>query len=212
MRELVAIFFTGVGHVVFELAAKCGLLNLTKLMIAPDTLYNIVASGVWTVYCLYRIFSDKTLIWRWGLDFRHFLPALKTAVPPTLLAILAMLVFSVIHNQRIPPASFLILGFLLYPFWGFAQQFVLQNFIRANLSVLLPNPFARIVAASLFFSLAHFPNAALMILTFIGGFFFSMLYERHPNAYAIGFIHGLLGAAAYHIVLGCDPLAAFATS
>ena len=44
-----------------------------------------------------------------------------------------------------------------------------------------------------------------MVLTLGAGFFFTLIYRRHPNLWAVGILHGFLGALAYYLVLGEDP-------
>jgi membrane protease YdiL (CAAX protease family) len=44
-----------------------------------------------------------------------------------------------------------------------------------------------------------------MVLTFVAGLVFTWIYERHNNLWAIGIVHGILGAVAYYVVLGHDP-------
>jgi len=94
---------------------------------------------------------------------------------------------------------------LLYPVWGLGQQFALQALITRNLRAYVPRLWPRIMAASAIFSAAHFPNYPLMALTLIAGLAFCWIYEKHNNLWAIGIVHGFLGALAYYLVLGNDP-------
>ena len=47
-----------------------------------------------------------------------------------------------------------------------------------------------------------------MLLTLLSGFFFTLIYRRLPNLWAVGIMHGILGSMAVHFVLGKDPGAA----
>lgn len=82
--------------------------------------------------------------------------------------------------------------FLLYPFWGLAQQFAMQSFTYRRLreAVGRPAPTAAITAA-LFASL-HWPNLALAALTLVGGYVWCRLFERHPNLITLALSHGWL--------------------
>jgi len=94
---------------------------------------------------------------------------------------------------------------LLYPFYGLAQQFALQALIARNLRPVVRSQRLRILLAAALFSAAHFPNNVLMLLTLIAGLGFTWIYETHQNLWAVGMVHGLVGALAYYLVLGLDP-------
>ena len=89
--------------------------------------------------------------------------------------------------------------------WGTAQQFGLQNLVAKNLSGLLPNRLALALVSALLFGAAHCPRGPLMLLAFSAGLFFTLIYRRFPNLWAVGIAHGILGALAFYIVLGEDP-------
>jgi membrane protease YdiL (CAAX protease family) len=62
-----------------------------------------------------------------------------------------------------------------------------------------------VAAAATLFALAHTPNGPLMALTFLAGLGMTWVFERRRNLWAIGIVHGILGALAYYLVLGHDP-------
>ena len=72
----------------------------------------------------------------------------------------------------------------------------------------LRHPAAVAFVASVLFSAAHYPQLQLVALTFVAGFFFTLIYLRHPNLWAVGVAHGVLGSLAFYIVVGEDPGAA----
>jgi hypothetical protein len=107
------------------------------------------------------------------------------------------------------PAGFTFwLVLLVYPVWGLAQQFALQALITRNLRPLVRPLPVRVSAASALFAAAHFPNLPLMGLVLIAGLVLTTVYEKSRNLWALGLVHGVLGAAAYYFVLGQDPGAA----
>ena len=59
--------------------------------------------------------------------------------------------------------------------------------------------------AALLFSLSHIPRLPLSALALIGGFFFTLIYQRHPNLWAVGIVHGILAGLAFYILLQEDP-------
>jgi membrane protease YdiL (CAAX protease family) len=70
---------------------------------------------------------------------------------------------------------------------------------------MLSNPLAIAATASVLFALSHYPRVDLMILTLIGGMFFTLIYRRYPNLWAVGIAHGVLGALAVYLVVKEDP-------
>ncbi|MCF7855325.1 MAG: CPBP family intramembrane metalloprotease, partial [Candidatus Pacebacteria bacterium] len=158
----------------------------------------------WGAYVVWRGFRNPDLRRVWGVRQDHFLPALKHSL---LFAIPATLVLVMYGGARgrfpIPLTFWLVL--VLYPLWGIAQQFALQALVTKNLRAVTRAPLARALCVAILFSLAHFPNAWLMVLVFPAGLVFTLIFERYPNIWAIGLVHGLLGSLAYYLVLGKDP-------
>ena len=93
----------------------------------------------------------------------------------------------------------------LYPVWGVAQQFALQNLIAKNLSYVLQSHLGLAVGASALFGVSHYPRLELVALTFVGGIFFTLVYRKFPNLWAVGIAHGVLGSLVVYIVLKEDP-------
>ncbi|MBV9183438.1 MAG: CPBP family intramembrane metalloprotease [Acidobacteria bacterium] len=79
-----------------------------------------------------------------------------------------------------------------YLIWALAQEFILQSTFYVRLEMIFAPRHASLIAAGLF-SLAHIPSPVLTLLSFVGGFFFSWLFGRFRNLYALGAIHGALG-------------------
>jgi len=93
----------------------------------------------------------------------------------------------------------------LYPIWGIAQQFALQNLIANNLVGVIANRISIALLAALIFALSHYPRLELIALSLAAGFFFTLIYRKFPNLWAVGTAHGLLGSMALYIVLREDP-------
>src|SRR5579862_1687268 len=86
-----------------------------------------------------------------------------------------------------------VVGFLIYLVFTFSQEFVLQSVFLVRLETIIPSGRGAVLAAALLFSLAHFPNLALLIATFIGGLVFCEAFRRYRNLYPIWFAHLVLG-------------------
>jgi membrane protease YdiL (CAAX protease family) len=81
-----------------------------------------------------------------------------------------------------------------YVIWAFAQQFLLQSFFFVRVESLVGSRWA-VIASTLLFTLAHLPNAALTIMTFVGALFFTELFRRYRSIYPLGIVHAILGIA-----------------
>ena len=101
------------------------------------------------------------------------------------------------------------LNLLLVPLWGVFQQYLAQGFLYRRVRSLLVNAQAKpqeqrrqtrramAVSASCF-AFVHLPNPALTVLTLAAGLWWSWVYERAPNLWALGVSHGLLSLALMH--------------
>ena len=103
-------------------------------------------------------------------------------------------------NDALPSTFWYVLA--LYPLWGLAQQFALQNLVVRNLGGLIPSIVLRALLVALLFGIVHLPSVALFVEAGVAGFFFVLLYHRYPNLYAIGVAHGIVGALVFHLILG----------
>ena len=166
-----------------------------------------VSAGVALVviaYLVRRVRRLPNILRAWGMrrdNFRECLwPHLAFAAVglPALVALGAAL-----DPLALPPTFWLVLG--LYPLWGIAQQFALQNLLARNVAALVPNRFAIATTAAVLFAAAHYPRLDLVGLTLVSGFAFTLLYLRWPNLWAVGISHGILGTVAAYLVVREDP-------
>ncbi len=81
---------------------------------------------------------------------------------------------------------------LLYPFWGLAQQFAMQSFTYRRLREATPRPPLVAALTAFLFAIVHYPNLALTGVTFVGGFFWCLLFQRRPNLITLAISHGWL--------------------
>jgi membrane protease YdiL (CAAX protease family) len=170
----------------------------------PQHVYNLAAVVAWGVYIVWRAIRTPGALRAWGFRRDGFRAAMRIGVPASALAAIPLLLFGWRQGRLPLPAGFWLVA-ALYPLWGIAQQFALQALITRNLRGLVPRTGLRALAAAGIFSASHFPTAWLMALTLIAGAGFALLYERARNLWAVGILHGMLGALAYYCVLGQDP-------
>lgn len=192
--ELVAILAVGLGHIVLELSFSG----------TEATIYNVTVSLAFLGYLGWRLHKTQGVLRIWGFRGDNLWPALRAHLPFLGAGVLALAVFSLLTGAGGLPATFW-LTVVLYPVWGIAQQFALQNLIANNLAGPLQTPISIAAAAALLFAASHYPRMELVVLTFVAGIFFTLAYRRHPNIWVVGTAHGLLGSMAFYVVLGEDP-------
>jgi len=204
--ELVLVLLTGVGHVLLELVSD-GMRGAADSLNRPQHMYNVCAVVLWGGYLAWRLMRSRDAARLWGLRAEGFLQTIRSAGLFIAAATGAMILFGAAQS-RFPMPGTVWLAVAVYPVWGIAQQFALQALITGNLRELVPRRVFRVLAVAILFSVAHFPNGPLMALTFVAGVAFTWLYGKYKNIWAIGIVHGMLGALAYYLVLGQDPGAA----
>jgi len=146
-----------------------------------------------------------------GFSFRYFGRALQLLALPALL-VGAIILATGYLNQSFHRTSHFWTTVAFLPFWGLAQQTVLQGFIYRRMRALFVQEMAMpddqkrgvnqaILATAGIFALVHAPNLVLMILTLVGALIWSWVYERAPNLLALGLSHGLMSL----MVMTCLP-------
>lgn len=166
------------------------------------TYYNIAAVVIVLLYVIIRIArSGKKLVKVWGIRTDNFKESIIPYLITTILGSAFVYAYgSYLGNTPLPHGFWYVLA--LYPVWGFAQQFVLQNFVAKNLTELVPSLPLRSLITALIFACAHIPSLQLFVLTLGIGFVFTYLYHRYQNLFALSIAHGILGALVFHLVLG----------
>ena len=76
--------------------------------------------------------------------------------------------------------------------WGFLQQYVLQSFMNRRAQVIWGRGTASVLVTALIFSVLHFPNRWLMVITFVGGLVWAFVYQRQPNLVALALSHAAM--------------------
>lgn len=192
--ELFAILFAGLAHILIEL----GLSGYAA------SAYNVAVSIAFLVYLAWRIRRTPGVLRVWGFRTDNFRAASLAQLRFLAVGVVVLIAYAVVTASPGLPRTFW-LTVALYPVWGIAQQFALQNLIANNLSALISKPLGIAVAAASLFAMSHYPRLELVGLTFVAGIFFTLIYRKYPNLWAVGIAHGLLGSMAFYIVLEEDP-------
>lgn len=201
--ELALAVLTGAGHVALEISTQ-GMRGAAGALDRPQHFYNLGACIVWGIYLMWRLFGRAGTATAWGFRKEGFAPALRFSLVFAAAAALPIMVFGGFSgNLPLPSTFWLVMA--VYPLYGIAQQFLLQCLVTRNLRGIMPTMSLRVTAAATLFGLAHFPECRLVGLTFVAGIAFTWIFEKHRNIWAVGIVHGILGALAYYAVLGEDP-------
>ena len=192
--ELVGILVIGILQPVVEL-----------LMGAQyATYYNGIAIMAVLLYVTVRIAQEgKGLFFRWG--FR--VDTMKVSIFPYTVFILVSSCLLYVYGwyqgfTPLPVGFWYVLA--LYPLWGLAQQFVLQNFVANNLIEFFPARSIRSAVTAVIFAGAHIPSVELVCVTLVGGFALTYMHAKYQNLLTLSVAHGVLGALVFHLVLGQD--------
>ena len=144
--------------------------------------------------------------WRdYGVRSDNLLLATKIVGAWTLVAAAAMVTWAVARDAQLWHAEVATI-LPLYPAWGVVQQFIFQGLLHRRLIRLLGGRLLPIVATATAFGLVHLDDWRLAALTSVAALGWSYCYQREPNVWVLGLSHGLLGALAYPLVLGENPL------
>lgn len=124
-----------------------------------------------------------------GFRVDNFHAAARLLLVPTLAAIVAILIGSWMLSDSglvVRPLGF---RHLSLPAWVFFQQYALQGFINRRAQIAFGRGSLSILTVGLLFSLLHFPNPLLSVLTLIGGVLWAYVYQRQPNLLALALSH-----------------------
>ncbi len=179
--QLLLIVLTGIGHVIVESFAGSSQESTRR--------------RAWTVvlWALRRPGQTRA----WGFRPDNVGPALRANLVFVVPACAVLVAYGAMRG-RLPLSRWFWVVLPLYPICGIAQQFALQHRVARNLRSLIPRELPRLIFVACVFSLVHWPEAPLMLLTWIAGVAFTWLFERWPNLWVLGLSHGILGVCAYY--------------
>lgn len=194
VTELALIVAAGAIHVVTELLYSAAVSRICNAII------GVLVAG----YIVWRMRTTPGVLRIWGFRSDNLRQSLLAHLAFAVLAMLGLLATAATTGSIHVPSTFWIAA-AVYPLYGIAQQFVLQNFLARNLRFLIGNLLLVALAAAALFGLSHYPRIELVTLAFIAGVFFTLIYQRFPNIWAVGLAHGLTAALVFYLILGEDP-------
>lgn len=153
----------------------------------------LVVAVVMLLICVGSNYYHKDSMERIGLRSQKFWPNMKL-VAPWLLLLIPFIYLGWGKSSLIGwDAWFAVLG---YPFWGFAQEYVLLAFICNRLEDAMPGHLFIIPWVNGFlFSLAHLPNPVLMTITMMSGVVFTRIFLKERHLVPASLAHALFGVA-----------------
>lgn len=192
--ELAAVVLAGTVHIAIELGRSA----------AAATAFNAAVSVAFLAYLVWRARRTPGVLHYWGIRTDNLKRAALAQLPFFVAGVVVLAAFGAATGSPGLPRTFWLTA-ALYPAWGIAQQFALQNMIANNVVGLVARPLAIALVAATLFAASHFPQWELVALTFVAGIVFTWIYRRVPNLWVVGTAHGLLGSMAFYIVLREDP-------
>jgi hypothetical protein len=83
-------------------------------------------------------------------------------------------------------------------FWALIQQYALQCFVLQRMSEVFANSLTVALASAGVFAILHLPNPPLALGTFLIGFIWCRLFQRHPNLFTVSLSHTILAVVLAH--------------
>ncbi|MEO0601752.1 MAG: CPBP family glutamic-type intramembrane protease [Myxococcota bacterium] len=196
---------------VFELA----MVSLTALVflavpkppgpVAPLAAFIVACLLVWGSYLLGEGRRRRV---EWGLDPTHNLGSiLAVTFVPVALLVAAGATWATMNDRPLLP-RYLWLSMLLYPLWGFVQQWMVQCLFVDNLRKLAEVPRGWLVLiGAIGFGILHVADPLLWAATTAMGGVYVILFQRYRSLWPLGVLHGWLGSLFYPWVLDRNPMA-----
>ena len=99
-----------------------------------------------------------------------------------------------------------IVALCLYLPWALLQQTLFQFYLLGRLRALLPfaSPLLLSILNGVAYGLVHYQKPPVMIVTIIGGIFWSYSYHRDRYVLPIAISHAVLGTTFYYWILNTD--------
>lgn len=130
-----------------------------------------------------------------GLRPRNWrVPALWVGVPSFVLCLICLFIGLALDSIR--TSDFLSGLLLIYPLWGYTQQYLLQRYLLPRLEWLGKERWV-IVAAAVLFGAMHLPNGPLVLATALAGVLWIIAFRRWGNLHVNALSHAAVASALW---------------
>ena len=182
-------------------AAVTAALSFTSLADSTASFKFFIAGAClfWGAFVVVRARQDRAAFRKWGFRGDNLLRA--SLIPAAVLvggaAALALVGWRLHGRLHFPAHAWLM--FLVYPVWGWVQQFLMLGVFATNLErgLLRHRPALLTVVVAGVFGLIHVYNWKLVVATFALELVIVPLYLRYRNLWPLGALHGWLGGLFY---------------
>jgi len=189
-------------------AAVTAALSFTSLADSTASFKFFIAGAClfWGGFVVVRARQDRDAFRKWGFRGDNLL---RASLIPALLLVLGAAALAVagwrLHGRVRFPAHALLM-FLVYPVWGWVQQFLMLGVLATNLERgwLRQSKAILVMVVAAVFGLLHVYNWKLVVATFLLELVIVPLYLRFRNLWPLGVLHGWLGGLFYLWVEGRD--------
>jgi hypothetical protein len=167
--------------------------------------YIAAACLFWTGFVVVRTVADSSILAEWGFSSRNFGRSLTLLLPATVMSLSGFVAYGMLTGNMVMHWNFVLI-WLLYPFWGLVQQFLVVALLAGNIKKHSRIPEWGIVfMTALVFAAAHIPSVPLVVAAFFLAVVTTSVYFRTHNLWALGLFHGWFATGLYFFVLGQDP-------
>jgi len=189
-------------------AGACALYVSLELL-GVSKRWSFALNGVLLIAFAAHLVVRRSDTWReFGFRADNLLSAGLPIVGITALVVVSVVLWARASGRSIPIIDIAIL-LALYPVWALVQQFVFQGVLHRRLMVVLHSRGGQVVVTACAFAAVHLGNWRLVVLTFLAGVVWSILYRRWPNLWLLALSHAVLAAVVYPVMLSDAPLSRF---